>query len=334
MVAPANLACAVVTMRLSDIRRCTSPSDARSLIAASCGAPRGVLQELGRQTRATMEKVFALEELLRQEEEEHQERLEALRSEHRVEKRRGKLRLLARYAPHGAAAREALRCEAALPPESTEAGRSWAETRGLPPSADLSRPASIAAQSYDFSTVTPSSTGAPPWTTVITAGGFSPTSRQPSPQQSPSEPSRAPAPSLSPTLAPAKTEAKLHPSASAEVRPPLTASLPRPEGIRSEGGHHYVLPASPGFCREVSFSPLLRSVAAPQLRAEASRPARPASPMPLPSYAQAMPKTLEEKKLLRLALKRYREDLQAQICNAEEAVGQYPKSSVQAMPAS
>lgn len=42
--------------------------------------------------------------------------------------------------------------------------------------------------------------------------------------------------------------------------------------------------------------------------------------MPLPSYAQAMPKTLEEKKLLRLALKRYREDLQAQICNAEEAL--------------
>ncbi|CAE7217013.1 unnamed protein product, partial [Symbiodinium microadriaticum] len=127
--------------RLFDIRRCASPSDARSLIAAACGAPRGVLEELGRQTRATMEKVFALEELLRQEEEAHQERLEALRSEHRVEKRRGKLRLLARYAPHGAAAREALRCEAALPPESTEAGLLLAEPRGLPPSPVLSRPA-------------------------------------------------------------------------------------------------------------------------------------------------------------------------------------------------
>ncbi|CAE6916510.1 unnamed protein product [Symbiodinium natans] len=122
--------------QLADIRRCDSPLAARSLLAASCGAPRGVLKELGRQTRATMDKVFALEESIRKEQDEHQAKLEALRADHRVEKRRGKLRLLARYAPHGAAAREALRCEAALPPEFHESEppsrRSHAATRTPP----------------------------------------------------------------------------------------------------------------------------------------------------------------------------------------------------------
>ncbi|CAJ1335069.1 unnamed protein product [Effrenium voratum] len=82
----------------SQLARCTTPHSAMRALAPN-DAPHGVLEALQRQTAQLMGAALELEEEIQKEEAQHQAQLAAIHEEHRAQKKRGKLRLLAHWAP-------------------------------------------------------------------------------------------------------------------------------------------------------------------------------------------------------------------------------------------
>lgn len=103
------------------VRQCDSPEAARAVLAAlltsqeqgyAPSAPLALLEDLRRHTQAAHRRAVDLEEELAQQAAANEAELKALHEEHERSLRRDKLQLLAQWAPHRAAAVEAVSSEA------------------------------------------------------------------------------------------------------------------------------------------------------------------------------------------------------------------------------
>lgn len=110
------------------LRQCSSPGEARAMlveIAASGGAcaaearrneaaPPGLVEDLQRRSQEEQRRILELEDELARLEAAQKAELHELEAEHRRASRRGKLQLLAQWAPSKAAALEVMACDPEL----------------------------------------------------------------------------------------------------------------------------------------------------------------------------------------------------------------------------